>query len=170
MDPKDISKPPMELMVALNIDPTAFDIEGSKDYISRVYGVMENIKPLYFKYRSTPHLVSYLKKSETDYGMLVNFVNYDFQIAYAPKQPCKPVATGMIYEVGENCFYIIGMMSTIKILPKPGENINVDILKLEEGEFKNGEWKSGRLLNGDEKMALHIKDQIRCFFVELYKY
>lgn len=170
MDPKDVSKPPMELMVALNIDPTAFDIEGSKAYISRVYGVMENIKPLYFKYRSTPHLVSYLKKSETDYGILVNFVNYDFQIAYAPKQPCKPVAAGMIYEVGENCFYIIGMMSTIKILPKPGENMNVDILKLEEGEFKDGEWKSGRLLNGDEKMALHIKDQIRCFFVELYKY
>jgi hypothetical protein len=170
MDPKDITKPPMEVMIALNIDPTAFDIGESKGYISRVYGLMENIKPLYFKYRCTPHLKCYLKNAETDYGVFLNFKNFDFHIAYAPKQPGKPLAAGMVYEVGENCFYIIGMMSTIKIFPKPGENMKADILKLEEGEFKDGEWKAGRLLNGDEKITLHINDQLSCFYVEVYKY
>jgi hypothetical protein len=170
MDPKDTHKPPAEVMAALNIDPTAFDIEGSKGYISRVYGLMEDIKPLYYKYRCTPHLKTYLKKTETDYGVLLNFEGYDLQIAFAPKQRCKPLAAGMVYEVEENCFYIIGMMSTVNILPKPGENKKVDILKLEEGEFKDGEWIPGRLLNGDEKMMLQISDQLRCYYLELYKY
>ncbi len=170
MNPKDIHKPPMEVMIALNIDPTAFDIEGSKEYLSSVYGIMENIKPLYFEHRCTSHLKSYLKKTETDYGILLNFESYNFQISFAPKQPCKPLAAGMIYEVGENCFYIIGMMSTIHMLPKPGDHKKVDILKLEEGEFRDGVWKPGRTLNGDEKMMLQIHDQLRCYYLELYRY
>lgn len=170
MDPAEINKPPREVLLALNIDPSAFEIEGSKDYLSAVYGLMENIKPLYFKYRGTDHLKSYVKKSEMDYGELFQFKNYDFQVAYAPKQPNKPVAAGMIYEVGENCFYIIGMMSTIRIVSKLGENKKADILRLEDGEFELGKWKCSRVLNGDEKMTLSLTDKLRCLYLELYKY
>lgn len=170
MDPAEINKPPREVLLALNIDPSAFEIEGSKDYLSAVYGLMENIKPLYFKYRGTDHLKSYVKKSEMDFGELFQFKNYDFQVAYAPKQPHKPVAAGMIYEVGENCFYIIGMMSTIRIVSKLGENKKADILRLEDGEFELGKWKCSRVLNGDEKMTLSLTDKLRCLYLELYKY
>ncbi|MCM8709900.1 DUF5597 domain-containing protein [Clostridium sp. SYSU_GA19001] len=170
MDPEDIDKPPMEVMIALNIDPSAFDIKGSKAYLSRVYELMENIKPLYFKYRGTSKLQSFVKKSEYDFGAFLHFQKYDMQIAYAPKQPYKPVAAGMIYEISENSFYIIGMMCSIKILPKPGENVKVEILKFEEGDFYKGEWKSRRRLNGDEKIALNLKDMPSCFYVEVYKF
>jgi hypothetical protein len=51
-----------------------------------------------------------------------------------------------------------------------GENKKVDILKFEEGEFENGVWKRCRVLNGDEKMALHLKDKPSCYYIELYKY
>jgi hypothetical protein len=170
MDPALIHKPPMEVMLALNIDPSAFDIEGSKDYLSAVYGFLEQVKPYYFKYRGTPHLKSYVKKSETDFGELFRFEQYDFQIGYSPKQSCKPIASGMIFEVGENCFYLIGMMSSIKIAAKYGENRKVDILKLEEGEFENGSWKCSRVLNGDEKMMLQFGDRLGCYYLELYKF
>ena len=170
MKPEEIDKPPMAVMVALNIDPTAFDIEGSKEYLARVYKLMEEIKPLYFKYRGTPNLKSFMKTSEIDYGSFLEFENYDFQIGYAPKQPRKPLAAGMIYQVSENSFYIIGMMCNINVLPKLGENKKVDILKFEEGEFENGEWKSCRVLNGDEKMAMHLNDKPSCYYIELYKY
>lgn len=170
MRPEEIQKPPMEVMIALNIDPSAFDIEGSKEYLSSVYGLMDNIKPLYFKYRGTNHLKSFVKTSEIDYGSFFQFEKYDFQIGYSPKQSHKPLAAGMIYEVGENSFYIIGMMSNIKILPKFGENKKVDILKFEEGTFEKGQWFSSRILNGDEKMSLHLNDKLTCYYVELYKY
>lgn len=170
MDPKDIQKPPLAVMIALNIDPTAFDIEGSKECLSSVYSLMENIKPMYFKYRNTSHLKCYLKQTETDFGAVLNFEKYDFQIAYAPKQPCKPLAAGMVYEVGENSFIIMGMMSTINVLPKPGENKKVGILTLEDGNFVDGEWKAGRQLNGDERMSLQMNDRLCCYFLVLYKY
>ena len=39
LDPSELDKPPMELMIALNIDPSAFDITGSRDCLSATYSV-----------------------------------------------------------------------------------------------------------------------------------
>ena len=61
LDPGEMDIPPMEVMMALNIDPSAFDIAGSREYLSRVYELMEQMKPLYLKYRGTEHLRSYVK-------------------------------------------------------------------------------------------------------------
>ena len=67
-------------------------------------------------------------------------------------------------------FLIVGMMSTLTFQPKEGENLKVDYLKLEEGTVENGEWKPGRILNGDEKMSLRLGEMPTCLYVELYKY
>jgi hypothetical protein len=37
LDPAQIEKPPMEVMRALNIDPSAFETEGSREYLKAVY-------------------------------------------------------------------------------------------------------------------------------------
>jgi hypothetical protein len=169
--PEDqIDKPPMEVMIALNIDPSAFEIEGSKEYLGRVYGLIEQMKPLYLQYRGTDHLQSYVKKSETDFGTYLKFQEYDIAVSYAPKMTAKPLAAGMIYELAENKFLAVGMSSTLTFRPKNGENVKVDYVKLEEGELADGKWKPGRILNGDEKMSLVFGDMAKCYMVELYKY
>lgn len=170
MPPEMIDKPPMEVMVALNIDPSAFDIEGSKDYLARTYQLVEEMKPLYLKYRGTEHLQCYVKKSEIDYGAYFQFAEYDLAVAYPPKMPYKPLAAGMVYELAPDKFLIVGMMSTLTFRPKNGENVQVDYVKLEEGDIVGGEWHPGRLLNGDEKMSLRLGDMPSCYYVELYKY
>lgn len=170
LSPDEIDKPPMEVMIALNIDPSAFDIAGSKEYLARTYDLVKQMQPLYLTYRGTEHLQSYVKKSETDYGTYLRFQNYDIAVAYAPKMPAKPLGAGIIYELDENKFLIIGMMCDLTFLPKAGENKKVDYLKLEEGEIINGQWRAGRILNGDEKMSLKLGDMISCYCVELYKY
>lgn len=170
LSPEEIDKPPMETMIALNIDPSAFDIAGSKEYLSRTYELLENMKPVYLKYRGTGHLKSYVKKADTDFGTFFRFDAYDLQVAYEPKAAGKPLAAGMIYEISENRFFIVAMMSTFTFLTKPGKNRKADILKMEEGEFINGEWKPGRILNGDEKMALRFGDMPSCRYIELYEY
>lgn len=48
--------------------------------------------------------------------------------------------------------------------------MKVNFLRLEEGEIENGQWKPGRILNGDEQMALKLGDMPECLYVELYKY
>lgn len=170
LPPEAVKKPPMEVMIALNIDPTAFDITGSRDYLAQTYGLIEQMKPLYLKYRGTKHLQSYIRKSETDYGVFFEFAAYDLEIAYAPRMQAKPLAAGMIYELESNKFLIIGMMSTLKFRVKNGENLNIDYLKLEEGTIRDGEWKPGRTLNGDERMSMTLEDSPVCLYVELYKY
>lgn len=170
LDPGEMDIPPMEVMMALNIDPSAFDIAGSREYLSRVYELMEQMKPLYLKYRGTEHLRSYVKKSDTDFGAFLRFENYDVQIAYAPKMQSQPIAAGMVYELEPNRFLVIGMQSTLTFMSKSGENKKTEILKMEEGELEGGTWKPGRILNGDEKMSLKMGDMASCRVVELYKY
>lgn len=168
--PEEIDKPPMEVMVALNIDPSAFDITRSKDYLKRIYGLINDMKPLYLKYRGTDKLKSYCRKSETDYGTYLQFEEYNLQIAYAPKMPAKPLGAGMVYELDKNKFLLVGTMSTFTFYPKNGENKKVDIIKFEEGELKNGLWQQKRILNGDEKMCIQLKDMPSAYMIELYKY
>ncbi len=59
---------------------------------------------------------------------------------------------------------------TLTFRPKTGENVNVDYIKLEEGDVVNGEWKPGRVMNEDEKMSLQFGDMPTCYVVEVYKY
>ncbi len=170
LSPEEIEKPPMEVMAALNIDPSAFDIAGSREYLGATYKLVEQMKPLYLKYRGTEHLQSYVKKADTDFGTWFQFEEYDLEVAYSPKMPEKPLAAGAVYELAANQFLIMGMMSTLTFAPKEGENLKVDYLRLEEGAIEKGEWKSGRILNGDEKMSLKLGDMPSCLYVELYKY
>ncbi len=157
-------------MSYLNIISSAFDITGSKEYLSRTYELMENLKPLYLKYRGTSHLQSYCKKSETDYGTFLSFEKYDLSISYAPKMAVKPIAAGMIYELEENEFLLVGFLSTLTFRPKAGENVKVNYIRLEEGNIVNGEWKPGRIMNGDEQRVLRFEDMPTCYLVEVYKY
>lgn len=170
LSPDEIDKPPMEVMIALNIDPSAFDITGSKECLGATYNLIEQMKPLYLKYRGTEHLQSYVKKADTDFGALLSFEEYDLGVAYAPKMPAKPLAAGAVYELAANKFLIVGMRSTLTFRPKEGENLKVDYLKLEEGTIEKGEWKPGRILNGDEKMSIQLGDMPTCLYVEVYKY
>ncbi|WP_160719268.1 DUF5597 domain-containing protein [Bacillus sp. USDA818B3_A] len=170
MDPEAIEKPPLEIMMALNIDPTAFEIEGSAAYLAQSYSIIENIKPLYFKYRGTSHLQSFVKRNEHDFGKLLHFDNYDILVSYSPKAPYKPTSGGMIFELSENEFIVIGIMMKVQFFSKPEKNTHVELLRFEEGEFVNGEWKAGRVLNGDEKMMVQLKDMPSAYRIQVYEY
>ena len=170
LPPEAIEKPPVEVMTALNIDPSAFDITGSREYLSSVYDFMNQVTPLYLKYRGTCHLRSYVRKSNTDYGTFFRFKKYELEIAYSPLMSAKPLAAGMVYELAEDKFLAAGMMSTLKFRVKDGENRKAGYIKVEDGRLINGEWRPARILNGDEKMSLKFTDMVSCYYIELYKY
>lgn len=170
LPPEAIDQPPMEAMLALNIDPSAFDIAGSKEVLARTYGLIGQLKSLCLKYRGTGHMQSFVKKAETDFGAFLRFEDYDLSVAYSPKIPGKPLASGIVFELGKNRFIIAGMMCTLNFRVKPGENARVDYLRLEEGKMTDGEWKAGRILNGDERMSLKLGAMSECVYLELYKY
>lgn len=170
LDPDEIEKPPLEVMAALNIDPSAMDITGSRGYLSETYSILEEIRPLYLKYRGTEHLKTFLKKSDTDYGAFLHFEKYDLQIAYQPKMPAGPLPSGMVFELSPDRFYLVGMMCTCSFSAKTDEKRKVGILRLEEGRNLEGRWQAGRILNGDERMSLKFRDHPTENMLELYLY
>lgn len=170
MDPSMIDVPPMDVMIALNIDPSAFDIAGSKDHLAATYDFINQVKPLYLKYRGTDRLYAYVRKGEWDYGCTLKLTNYDLQIAYSPRISGKPLSAGWIMELDENRFLLAGMQSSLTFRPKPGVNRKVEVLRLEEGKLEDGRWKPGRILNGDEKMSLRLGEQLTVYMLELFQY
>ena len=170
LDPSQIEQPPMEVMIALNIDPTAFDITGSKDYLAKTYDMITQMKPLFLKYRGTDHVKSFCRHGENDFGTFLKFDSYDLQVAYSPRMQAKPLGAGIIYELDADTFLIAGMMSTLEFKAKPEDNLKVEMLKLEEGTVQNGSWIPKRNLNGDEKMSIHLGDTPSYLMVKLYKY
>lgn len=170
LDPSTIERPPMEVMAALNIDPSAFDIAGSREILADTYDLMAQLKPIYLQYRGTSHLKSCVKKSETDFGAFLSFEKYNISVAYLPKAPLKPLPVSMIIELEPDKFLLIGMMCRLTFSVKNGENLKAEMISLQEGQLKDGIWEPQRIFNGDEKMSLKFGDRPTCYMIELYKY
>lgn len=188
MDPAKIDKIPIEVMVALNIDPSAFEIEGSAIYLKRSYELIRQLLPLYYELRNKEYLSdenmkhlsdtlskqgvtqAYVRKDSRELGTLLHFNDYDVKVKYGRKEPYKPEAGGVIFQTGADEFIIAGMVSTIEFLSKLGRNEKIEIIRLEEGEWKEGRWQRQRILNGDEKMCIELKDMPAMYRVELLRY
>jgi hypothetical protein len=170
LDPSQIDRPPMEVMAALNIDPSAFDTTGSKEYLACAYRLLEELEPLYLKYRGSDRLKAFVKHGDTDYGTYLRFGSYNLTVAYAPKQTAEPLGAGIVIELEKDTFLITGTSCTISFQAKPGEPLKADILRLEEGTVVNGQWKRGRILNGDEKMSLKFGNMPEMKLVKLYRF
>ena len=167
---EEVEKPSAEVMAALNINPAVFMTEGGREYLGRTYSLLQNLEPLYLKYRGTGSMQCYVKKSETDLGTYFRFKSYQAVIDYMPTVTAKPLAAGVIFELCENQFLIAGMMSRIVFSAMMGENRKVAVLKLQDGKFEKGEWIPARTLNGDEQMMISFSDVPSCLYVEMYKY
>ncbi len=170
MDPAKIEKIPMEVMMALNIDPSAFEIEGSAAYLRRSYELITQLLPLYYQLRNAEVVQAYVRKDPRELGTLLHFKNYDVQVKYSRKESYKPEAGGVIFQTGEDEFVVAGMVSSLEFMSKLGVNEKVEIVRLEEGSFVDGKWKRGRILNGDEKMHLGFKNMPGIYRVELVRY
>ena len=170
LDPSQLDKPPMDLMIALNIDPSAFDITGSKDCLAATYDLLEQLEPIYLQNRGTEHLKVCVRHGETDYSGFLRFGGYDLVVKYGPRMSGKPLGCCYAVELSEDKFLLIGLNCSPEFRLKPGDNRCFDIMRLEEGHVVKGGWIPGRVMNGDEKMSLRFGDMPGAMLVELYRY
>ena len=170
LDPDQLDKPPMEVMIALNIDPSAFDITGSRACLSATYGLLRELEPLLLRYRGTGHLQTCVRHGETDYSAFQRFEDYNLAVSYGPRQSGKPLGACLTVELAPNRFLLVGLNCGVNFSVKPGVNKKLDLLRLEEGRVEQGKWVCERLLNGDEKMSLRFGDMPKAMLVELYQF
>lgn len=62
----------------------------------------------------------------------------------------------LVCRTKENEVYMIGEQCDIQLFSADSEKTNLDILRLEEGTFENGEFVPGRRFNGDEAAQLKL--------------
>ena len=170
LDPAAVDKPPMEVMIALNIDPSAFDITDSKDYLAAVYRTMDELQPFYLQNRGTEHLQAFVRHGDLDNGTFLRFQDYNLKVAYSPKRTATPLGAGLVIELDSNTFLVTAMSCSMEFMVKPGNPAKMDILRLEEGSLIDGKWQRGRVLNGDEKMSLSFGPMVKTLLVKLYQF
>ena len=73
-----------EMIKALKMDPLSFDLTGSRQALSAVYGLFEQMKPLYLQMRGTDHMQCWLQRDENDQGAFFRFKEYDLEVDYFP--------------------------------------------------------------------------------------
>ncbi len=162
--------PTEEMIEALKLDPLSFDLTGTREALSKTYHLILEVQPLYLHYRGSRRMKSYLQGKDFEQGTYFRFKYYDIEIEYFPKTAGCPAAAGVIFELQDHKFLMIGMMSRFRFYPKAGENQNVDFLKIEIGSIKNGAFQPYQEMNGDERIILQMMNEPVCYLVELYKF
>lgn len=167
--PENLKKPPLFVMMALNIDMSAMDCSKTAPYLAKTYELIEQMEPLLLQYRNTSHMKSFVKHGDTDDGILLSFEKYDMVISYDRKEAGKPVAAGIIYELSKDKFLMTGMGYSFKVYPKLGSRREVIIGEAREGRIRAGEFIGGRILNGDERMDVRLGEMPGAVMVEVYE-
>jgi len=158
------------LMKTLKIDTSAFNCDKTAGYLSKSYGILNSMMPLIRKCREDRKLHSFIRKDEHERGCVIEMKDYDVRINFQNNQVGIPKSAGIILEIADNEFYIIGTSVNYTVMPKKNENVTVGFLNLEEGEFENGEFVAFEVLNGDERYFTNLYDMPSINRVKLYKY
>lgn len=153
---EDFLKPSVEvpderLLSELNIDAAAFTCIQTGNYLKETYRVLKELEPLYYECRGTSRLMAFMKKSEHERGCILPLATCDLELTYCPKGIQKPGCAGIVIEKVDGEFWIAGCNVEIRLIPKKGRADCITLAVLEEGGFVDGEWKAGRVLNGDER-------------------
>lgn len=167
-DPAKLKMPPMDVLMALNIDVEAMSGSQTGPYLSAVYDLIAQSQPLYLQYRGTPQMKAFVRHSDNDDGIVLSFEKYDMVVSYNRKEKGKPVAAGIIYELAPDKFLLTGMNYSVKIYPKLGVRREVIIGEIAEGCMVNGTFVAGRVLNGDERMHFELDDMPGVLQLKVY--
>lgn len=77
---------------------------------------------------------------------------HDYTLSWTPgaRTETWPLGSAMIIQTGEDAFFVAGTGVVITFKPRDNKDLNVGLLKVDEGNFDNNIWKVKRHLNGDQ--------------------
>ena len=133
-------------------------------YLAASYRILREFAPLFFTYRGTDRLQAFIKRWPVESGCILPLDDCDLQLDYVGGGEGKPSSGGLVLQT-EGGFYLIGCNIRYTLHPKIDSDKHIDLLRVEEGEFVNGEWRRGRILNGDEVWHTTMGEVPSCRFI-----
>ena len=113
-------------------------------------------------------LDSTFQKQEITLGNYKLTVSHEYTLGWSPgsKDPGWPESGGLIIQTGNNEFIIAGT-GIVVTFSSINANQSVGILRADEGEYINDQWKPGRRMNGDQDhQGRHIRIPVREFSIQ----
>lgn len=137
-----------ETLKALNIAASAFDSGITASGLTAAYQLLAGVYPLLVGRESR----GFLQGNPYESGCILGFADYDIQLDYMDGE----YGSGGLILPDRDGFWLIGCNVRFAVWPKPGDMRTVEILRYEEGVFREGEWIRGRVMNGDERYDLRL--------------
>ncbi|HVO73017.1 MAG TPA: DUF5597 domain-containing protein [Ignavibacteriaceae bacterium] len=162
-----------------------FSVESARnpenEPIAKIYNMMNQLIPLIADNQDQDKIEGVLFDKENR-ETVFQLGDYEFTVRHSytlgyeanSKNNNWETAGALFIQAGENEFYLAGsgIVATFKNLKNP--ELNVGILKDEEGKFENNKWKVIRYLNGDQThQGRHIRILLDNYSIqrfELYNY
>ena len=166
----EIEGVPMAVLRALEIDVSALDITGTAEALSASYRILSNMWPLILEKRGTRQLQAFLCRHDERMQHICKFSKYDILVSYSKKELHQPDSGGFIVELSENEFLLVGTRYGVQFLPKIGKNCTIGVEMYQEGDWVDGSWVPGRILNGDERMMPRMTEKPAIRYIKLFEY
>ena len=137
-----------------------FAIDGFKkeeaEQLAKVYHTLKEFLPLYAQKCSADNSIGFCFTNQDREQFTLG--NYSIEVVYKQqrdKENAIAESAGMIFQIAENEFYILGHNIEVFFSAKNGGN--AEFLSHDEGRFVDGKWIPRRRMNGDE-LEIRIKE------------
>jgi beta-galactosidase GanA len=162
-----------------------FSIESTQkpedEPLGKMYGLIKELSPLITSNQGTGKIKG-IMLSKSDPENIVRLGKYeftckhDYTLSWTPgaRTETWPLGSAIIIQTAENEFYIAGSGVVITTKSIENKDLNIGLLKVDEGSFINNQWTVKRHLNGDQThQGRHINigtNQFGIQRVEFYGY
>ncbi|MDZ7876223.1 MAG: DUF5597 domain-containing protein [Saprospiraceae bacterium] len=162
-----------------------FSIESTEksqdEPLGKMYGLIKELTPLITENQGKGSIKGVLL-SKSNPETIVRLGKYeltckhDYTLSWTPgaKTEDWTMSSAIIIQTGEDEFYVAGTGVVITFKHRENKDLNVGLLKVDEGKFENNKWTVKRHLNGDQThQGRHVNISVGEFGsqrVELYLY
>ncbi|MCF8326366.1 MAG: DUF5597 domain-containing protein [Leadbetterella sp.] len=162
-----------------------FSIESTQkpedEPLGKMYGLIKELSPLISSNQGTGKIKG-IMLSKSDPETIVRLGKYEFTCKHdytlswtsGARTEIWPLGSAIIIQTAENEFYIAGSGVVITTKSVENKDLNIGLLKVDEGNFVNNHWTVKRHLNGDQThQGRHINigtNQFAIQRVEFYGY
>lgn len=162
-----------------------FSIESTQkpedEPLGKMYGLIKELSPLITSNQGTGKIKSVmLSKSDPEtiarLGKYEFTCKHDYTLSWTPgaRTDVWSLGSAIIIQTAENEFYVAGSGVVITTKSIENKDLNIGLLKVDEGNFINNKWTVKRHLNGDQThQGRHINigtNQFGIQRVEFYGY
>jgi len=97
---------------------------------------------------------------------------HDYMLSWTPGARLEdwPLTGADIIQTGDDEFFVVGTGIVVTFKSTENNDLNVGLLKVDEGRFENGEWKVIRHMNGDQThQGRHVSIPVENYSIQRVK-